>query len=416
MKNESLLNAVQEQYGKVARSNLSNGSEAVRQVAQAFGYSEAELASIPAHANMGLSCGNPVAIAGLREGEVVVDLGSGGGLDVFLAAKQVGLSGKAIGIDMTPEMVERAKAGAASANLANVEFHLAHIDAIPLADSSVDCVISNCVINLAPDKTAVFREILRVLKPGGRLVVSDIALKQSLPAEIQQDLQAYVGCIAGAFQIGEYERLLHQAGFEAVVVQDTGADLNVYAQAGASGCCDATGCCSTEPQAADSSPVHDGLKGVLNQFNANDYAASVRVHALKPDVSHQKENRTMKTILIYDKPMCCSTGICGPQVDPVLPRFAADLDWLKSQGHQVERYNLAQQPQAFVENPTIQKEVMVQGANCLPIIVVDGEIVSRKAYPSRDMLATWAGMQTTQTGLPIMGQSSGSCCGDSGCC
>lgn len=124
----------------------------------------------------------------------------------------------------------------------------------------------------------------------------------------------------------------------------------------------------------------------------------------------------MKMIQVYDKPMCCSTGVCGPQVDPVLPRFAADLDWLKSQGHQVERYNLAQQPQAFVENPTIQKEVMVQGANCLPIIVVDGEIVSRKAYPSRDMLATWAGMASTQTGLPIMGQSSGSCCGDSGCC
>lgn len=415
MKNESILNAVQEQYGMVARSNLSNDSEAVRQVAQAFGYTEEELASIPAPANMGLSCGNPVAIAGLREGEVVVDLGSGGGLDVFLAAKQVGLSGKAIGIDMTPEMVERAKAGAASANLANVEFHLAHIDALPLADSSVDCVISNCVINLAPDKAAVFREIARVLKPGGRLVVSDIALKQPLPAEIQQDLQAYVGCIAGAIQMSEYEQRLRDAGFEAVV-QDTGADLNVYAQAGASGCCDATGCCSAEPQAADSSPVHNGLKGVLNQFNANDFAASIRVHALKPSVSLQKENRAMKTIQIYDKPMCCSTGICGPQVDPVLPRFAADLDWLKAQGHTVERYNLAQQPQAFVQSAAVQKLLAEHGVDVLPVVLVDGRVVSRNGYPSRESMAMWAGIPSQETSLPIKGQSSGSCCGDSGCC
>ena len=124
----------------------------------------------------------------------------------------------------------------------------------------------------------------------------------------------------------------------------------------------------------------------------------------------------MKTIQVYDRPMCCSTGVCGPQVDPVLPRFAADLSWLKAQGHHVERYNLAQQPQAFVENSAIQKEMMVQGASCLPIIVVDGEIVSRKAYPSREMLATWAGLPSTPAGLPILGQSPDSCCGDSGCC
>src|SRR4029434_2503838 len=150
---------------------------------------------------MGLSCGNPTAMANLRAGEVVVDLGSGGGLDVFLAAGKVGPTGKAIGIDMTPEMIELARRNAAKANdgkgYANVEFHLATIDKLPLLDSSVDCVISNCVINLAPDKPAVFREIARVLKPGGRLAVSDIALKQPLPPEIGKDLMAYVGCIAG---------------------------------------------------------------------------------------------------------------------------------------------------------------------------------------------------------------------------
>jgi arsenite methyltransferase len=201
MDKQAILNSVQDQYGSVARSTLSNESKAVRSVAQAFGYSEEELASLPPQANMGLSCGNPVALAGLREGEVVVDLGCGGGLDVLLAAKRVGPTGKAIGIDMTPDMIERAKAGAAQTGATNVEFHMAQIDQLPLPDASLDCIISNCVINLVPDKSQAFREILRVLKPGGRMVVSDIALKQPLPAEVLQDVQAYVGCISGAIQI-----------------------------------------------------------------------------------------------------------------------------------------------------------------------------------------------------------------------
>src|SRR3954471_20634642 len=175
---------VQEKYGDVARSALSSNDAGVHRIAEAFGYSADELQSIPAEANMGLSCGNPTATASLRAGEVVVDLGSGGGLDVFLAAKKVGPTGRAIGIDMTPEMTERAKRNAAEARLGNVEFHRATIDHLPLADGSVDCIISNCVINLAPDKTAVFREMYRVLKPGGRVAVSDIALKQPLPADL----------------------------------------------------------------------------------------------------------------------------------------------------------------------------------------------------------------------------------------
>jgi SAM-dependent methyltransferase len=165
---ELLLDSVKNKYGAVAESTLSSQHEGVKAVAEAFGYSAEELTSIPAEANMGLSCGNPTATANLRPGEVVVDLGSGGGLDVFLSSKQVGPTGKAIGIDMTPSMIERAKANAEKGDYANVEFHLAQIDSLPLPDASVDCVISNCVINLAPDKPAVFREIARVLKPGGR--------------------------------------------------------------------------------------------------------------------------------------------------------------------------------------------------------------------------------------------------------
>src|SRR5580693_6183201 len=242
-----ILDSVRAKYGAVAESNLSTNDAGVKAVAEAFGYSAEELTSIPAAANMGLSCGNPTATARLRRGEVVVDLGSGGGLDVFLASKLVGAEGRVIGIDMTPEMIERARANAESGGYTNVEFHLANIDQLPLADASVDCVISNCVINLAPDKPAVFREIARVLKRGGRLAVSDIALKKPLPAEIGQDLMAYVGCIAGAIPIDEYRSQLYEAGFAAVEVIDTGADLNAYAKVENQG-----GCC---PPAASSVTV-----------------------------------------------------------------------------------------------------------------------------------------------------------------
>src|SRR5579871_6593986 len=211
-----IVERVRERYGAVASGTLSSNHAGVRAVAEAFGYTPDELASIPAEANMGLSCGNPTATANLRAGEVVVDLGCGGGLDVFLAATKVGPTGKVIGIDMTPQMLELARRNAARGvdgrAITNVEFHHATIDHLPLAEASVDCVISNCVINLAPDKPAVFREVARVLKPGGRLAVSDIALKRPLPPEIGEDLLAYVGCISCAIQIEEYRRELADAG------------------------------------------------------------------------------------------------------------------------------------------------------------------------------------------------------------
>jgi arsenite methyltransferase len=223
---EQILDSVRSKYGAVAESTLSNDHAGVKAVAEAFGYSAEELTSIPAEANMGLSCGNPTATAHLRPGEVVVDLGSGGGLDVFLASRMVGPKGRAIGIDMTPAMIERAQTNAKAAGYENVEFLLSTIDQIPLPDTSVDCVISNCVLNLAPDKPAVFREIARVLKPGGRVAVSDIALKHELPEAIAKSMAAYIGCIAGAILIDDYRDGLLAAGFEHVEIVDSGADLN----------------------------------------------------------------------------------------------------------------------------------------------------------------------------------------------
>lgn len=293
-----VISAVKDKYAAVARGGLSSQDAGVHAVAEAFGYSAEELAAIPAEANMALSCGNPTATANLRPGEVVVDLGSGGGLDVFLAARKVGPTGKAIGIDMTDDMIQLACKNAAKAKgddgqpLKNVSFHQSTIDQLPLESGTVDCVISNCVINLAPDKPAVFREIARVLKPGGRLAVSDIALKKALPAEVGNDLMAYIGCIAGAIPITEYRQQLHDAGFAHVEIIDANSDLNAYAKVeNQAGCCSPSmtsndplaiiesGCCSP---AASSGGVHDQLKDLLSKYNVNDYAASVKVFAVKP--------------------------------------------------------------------------------------------------------------------------------------
>jgi len=274
-----LLGAVRSKYGSVAKSPLSSDYDGVRAVAEAFGYTTEELTSVPAAANMGLSCGNPTATARLRRGEVVVDLGSGGGLDVFLASKLVGPEGRAIGIDITPAMIERALANAEAGGYQNVEFHLAHVDQLPLPDASVDCVISNCVINLAPDKPAVFREIARVLKPGGRLAVSDIALKGELPQVIASSLAAYVGCISGAIPIDMYREELLKAGFASVEIVESGSDLNAYASIDNQSACCSPAMASELPEAAT---LHEDLSSLLSAYDVNQAAASVKVYALKP--------------------------------------------------------------------------------------------------------------------------------------
>lgn len=284
---ESVVESVKEKYGAVASSRLSNDHAGVQAVAEAFGYSSEELTSIPAGANMGLSCGNPTATAHLKPGEVVVDLGSGGGLDVFLAAKKVGPEGKAIGIDMTPAMIERARTNARLGGYSNVEFLHATIDRTGLPDAIADCVISNCVVNLAPEKQTVFHEIFRILKPGGRVAISDIALKNELPEAIATSLAAYVGCIAGAIAIDRYRIGLHAAGFEHIEILETGADLNSYAKVeNQSACCSPaetsnSGVCGNP----STTTLHNDLSSLLSTYDINAAAASVKIYALKPKPS-----------------------------------------------------------------------------------------------------------------------------------
>lgn len=229
MDNAKIKESVRHRYSKIAKQENSccgsvesccSGSDLADSISREIGYSEGELQAVPDGANLGLGCGNPVALASLKEGETVLDLGSGAGFDCFLAANIVGKTGKVIGIDMTPEMVKKAQENAEKNNYKNVEFKLGEIEELPIDDDSVDAIISNCVINLSPDKGKVFKETFRVLKPGGRLMVSDIVLLKELPDNIESSIEAYVGCVAGAMLKDEYIETIKAAGFQEVKVID----------------------------------------------------------------------------------------------------------------------------------------------------------------------------------------------------
>ncbi len=226
MENEKIKEHVKKRYGEIAKTECSSCSSSCcsssscgsppQYVAWKLGYSPDDIESVPDDSVLGLGCGNPVALASLKEGETVLDLGSGGGIDVFLAAKKVGSSGKVIGVDMTEEMVARAKASALKHGYKNVEFRLGEIENLPVEDETVDVIISNCVINLAPDKLKVFQEVYRVLKPSGRLMVSDLVTKGELPEAVRKSFDAWAGCIAGALEKREYLDTIKRAGFKNV--------------------------------------------------------------------------------------------------------------------------------------------------------------------------------------------------------
>jgi ubiquinone/menaquinone biosynthesis C-methylase UbiE len=229
MKEDKIREIVREKYGELARTERSCCQAAdtascccslPNEVSKQIGYKDDELNAVPQGANLGLGCGNPVAIASLKEGETILDLGSGAGFDCFLAANKVGENGRVIGVDMTPEMIEKARQNAKKGSYANVEFRLGEIENLPAADNSVDVVISNCVINLAPNKSRVFNEAFRVLRPGGRFMISDMVLTKELPNAVKESVEAYVGCVAGAIKKEEYLETIRLAGFHEIRTVD----------------------------------------------------------------------------------------------------------------------------------------------------------------------------------------------------
>ncbi|KAI9373590.1 UbiE/COQ5 family methyltransferase [Aspergillus egyptiacus] len=269
---DDTYNLVQSRYGDIATQETPTQHDKEENIARAFGYTAEDLHSLPEKTNLGLSCGNPVAFANVKEGETVLDLGSGSGIDVLLAARKVGPTGQAIGVDMTKSMVELAEKNIQKAGLSNAKIIEANITSIPLSDCSVDCIISNCVINLVPaaDKAAVFEEIARLLKPGGRVAISDILARRPLPDTITENMALYVGCVAGASQIGEYEEYLGRAGFKDVVIVDTKSDLNLYKESSylpQSSCC-AGGC------GGESTPA-------IAELDFNEWVGSFQIYAIK---------------------------------------------------------------------------------------------------------------------------------------
>jgi SAM-dependent methyltransferase len=257
---------VREGYAKVAvkgstccPSGSCCGSNSAQNISKSVGYTDDEMNAVPDGANLGLGCGNPVAIASLREGDTVLDLGSGAGFDAFLASQKVGKSGKVIGVDMTPEMIARARDNARKANYANIEFRLGEIEKLPVEDNTIDVIISNCVINLSPDKIQVFKEALRVLKPGGRLMVSDLVLTKELPASIKNSVEAYVGCLSGAMMKQDYINAISSAGFNNIdVIGQTNYPIEAMAN-------------DVTAQAV-----------ISDQASIEDSVASVKISAVKP--------------------------------------------------------------------------------------------------------------------------------------
>ncbi|MCX5880517.1 MAG: arsenite methyltransferase [Deltaproteobacteria bacterium] len=274
MKQEEIKKSVRDGYARIAKTagsccfpsaSCCGSEQTVKIISRDIGYSDEDLKNVPEGANLGLGCGNPIALASLRVGETVVDLGSGAGFDCFLAGRQVGHSGRVIGVDMTPEMLDKARQNARKGGYANVEFRLGEIENLPVADNIADIIISNCVINLSPDKGRVFQEAFRVLKPGGRLMVSDIVLLKPLPDIVKASVEAYIGCVSGADLKDHYLKAIREAGFQDVqIIGETLFPIQDLV---------------SHPAATNLSLGSDTLQNVAEQLSAS--IVSIKVSAVK---------------------------------------------------------------------------------------------------------------------------------------
>lgn len=346
---EALRTTVREKYAAVARGDALSccgpegcGDDVINMIGDAYDGVDGYVAD----ADLKLGCGLPVEHAGLAPGQTVLDLGAGAGLDAFVARRIVGEEGRVLGVDFTPEMVEKARANAAKLSYDNVRFEHGDIEALPFTDASVDVVVSNCVLNLVPDKARAFREMRRVLRPGGHFCVSDVVHVGDLPAAARESAELYAGCVAGAVERGDYLALLREAGFEEVeVVAERPIDLP---------------------------------DGILPD-EAPSPLRSVTVRGVVPQAS-------APALTIYEPAMCCSTGVCGPEPDETLIRFSADLSTLGGEGVHIQRFNLGQEPQAFVAERAVREALHSDGTAALPLVLRDGQVVSKGSYPSLDDL------------------------------
>ncbi len=352
---------VREKYAAAARRVAEQGSSCCGPVAvtdadenQVFGsalYEGAQTEGATATAvAASLGCGVPTAVADLHEGETVLDLGSGAGADVLISARRVGATGRAIGLDMTDEMLELARANAAEAGVENVEFVKGYIEDIPLPDAFVDAIVSNCVLNLSGDKPKVLAEAARVLKPGGRFAISDVIASPDMDEATRADMAAYTGCIAGALTEQEFRDGLAAAGLVDVEIRET--------------------------------------------HQVHEHATSAIIRARKsPDAPAITASRRVE---LFEPAMCCQTGVCGPSVDQQLIDVREDLRWAEGQGAAVARHNLSSDPDAFVANPKVTGLMAAFGDGALPALVLDGDIAMHGRYPSRDELAGLLGAPAPQ--------------------
>jgi arsenite methyltransferase len=339
-----------------------------------------------------LGCGVPTAVADLHEGETVLDLGSGAGADVLISARRVGPTGKAIGLDMTDEMLQLARANAVEAGVTNVEFVKGYIEDIPLADGSVDVIVSNCVLNLSGDKPKVLAEAARVLRAGGRFAVSDVIASPDMDDATRADLAAYTGCIAGALTEQEFRIGLATAGFTDIEIRPT-HQVHEFASSAIIR--------ARKPALTTSSHTteteYPPTMSTLNITHAAPDTATIAEHCVE----------------LFEPAMCCQSGVCGPSVDQALIDIREDLRWVGHQGVTVARHNLSADPDAFVANPKVTGLMAAFGEPALPALLIDGDIVMHGRYPTRDELA---GLLSVKAEPVVDVPASSGCCSSSGCC